>query len=135
MPSFSAVLITYNEENDLPQALASLDGLAGEIIVVDSGSTDRTCDLARERGARVIFREFSGFDEQKNFAAGMCSHERMFSMDAAEVGGPGWRAALSAWKQTRPECVAHEVGRRTNYRGRWIQHSGWSPDYHLRLYR
>jgi glycosyltransferase involved in cell wall biosynthesis len=135
MPSFSAVLITYNEENDLPQALASLDGLADEIIVVDSGSTDRTCDLARERGARVFFREFSGFDEQKNFAAGMASHEWMFSMDADEVVGPELRASLSAWKQTRPECVAYEVGRRTNYLGRWIQHSGWYPDYHLRLYR
>jgi glycosyltransferase involved in cell wall biosynthesis len=135
MPSFSAVVITYNEEQDLPQVLESLNDLADEVIIVDSGSTDRTCEIARKCGARVFSRQFSAFDVQKNVAAGMASHEWVFSMDADEVVGPELRASLLAWKKTSPECVAYGVGRCTNYLGKWIRHSGWYPDHHLRLYR
>jgi glycosyltransferase involved in cell wall biosynthesis len=135
MPLLSAILITYNEEQDLPQALASLAGLADEIVVVDSGSTDRTCELARQGGARVVVRAFNGFDQQKNFAAGQASHDWVLSLDADEAVSPDLRASLLAWKQGVPECVAYQVGRRTNYLGKWIWHSGWYPDYHLRLYR
>ena len=135
MPPFSAILITYNEERDLPQALASLEGLADEIVVVDSGSVDRTCELARERGAKVVSRRFTAFDEQKNFAASQASQDWVFSLDADEAVGPELRASLRVWKESIPECVAYQVGRRTNYLGKWIRHSGWYPDYHLRLYR
>jgi glycosyltransferase involved in cell wall biosynthesis len=135
MPLLSAILITYNEERDLPQALASLAGLADEIVVVDSGSADRTCELARQSGARVAVHVFSGFDEQKNFAAELASHDWVFSIDADEVVSPELRASLLAWKQSIPEAVAYQVGRRANYLGKWIWHSGWYPEYHLRLYR
>ena len=94
MPLLSAILITYNEERDLPQALASLQGVADEIVVVDSGSTDRTCELARQRGARVVLRPFSGFGEQKNFAAAQASHDWVLSLDADEALEP--RAAFLA---------------------------------------
>lgn len=135
MPLLSAILITCNEERDLPQALASLQGLADEIVVVDSGSTDLTCELARRGGARVLSRAFNGFDQQKNFAADQAAHDWVFSLDADEVVGPELRASLLAWKQSAPDCVAYQVGRRTNYLGKWIRHSGWYPEYHLRLYR
>jgi glycosyltransferase involved in cell wall biosynthesis len=135
MPPLTAILITYNEERDLPQTLASLQGVADEIVVVDSGSTDRTCELARQGGAHVVFRAFSGFDEQKNFAAEQASHDWVFSLDADEIVSPELRASLLAWKQSVPACVAYQVGRRTNYLGKWIRHSGWYPEYHLRLYR
>jgi glycosyltransferase involved in cell wall biosynthesis len=135
MPLLSAILITYNEERDLPQALASLQGLADEIVVVDSGSTDRTCELARQRGARVISRPFSGFAEQKNFAADQASHDWVFSLDADEAVSPELRSSLLAWKESASDCVAYQVARRTSYLGKWIRHSGWYPQYHLRLYR
>jgi glycosyltransferase involved in cell wall biosynthesis len=135
MPPLSAILITYNEEQDLPQALASLAGVADEIVVVDSGSTDRTCEIARQAGARVVSRTFGGFDQQKNFAAEQASHNWVLSIDADEALGPELRASLLVWKQSMPECVAYQVGRRTNYLGKWIRHSGWYPEYHLRLYR
>jgi glycosyltransferase involved in cell wall biosynthesis len=135
MPPLSAILITYNEERDLPQALASLAGMADEVVVVDSGSTDRTCELARRGGARVVSRTFDGFDAQKNFAAEQASHTWVLSMDADEAVSPELRASLLAWKQSVPEYVAYQVGRRTNYLGKWIRHSGWYPEYHLRLYR
>jgi glycosyltransferase involved in cell wall biosynthesis len=135
MPLLSAILITYNEERDLPQALASVQGLVDEIVVVDSGSTDRTCELARQGGALVTFRRFSGFAEQKNFAAEQASHDWVLSLDADEAVSPELRASLLAWKASAPDCVAYEVTRRTSYLGKWIRHSGWYPQYHLRLYR
>jgi glycosyl transferase family 2 len=135
MPAFSAILITCNEERDLPQTLASLAGLADEIVVVDSGSTDRTCELARQAGAKVVSREFNGFGQQKNFAAEQASHDWVFSLDADEAVSPELRASLLAWKRSEPQCVAYEVGRKTNYIGKWIRYSGWYPEYHLRLYR
>jgi len=135
MPLLSAILITCNEERDLPQALASLGGLADEIVVLDSGSTDHTCELARQGGARVVFQPFSGFAEQKNFAAAQASHAWVLSLDADEALSPELRSSLLAWKASRPDCVAYQVGRRTNYLGKWIRYSGWYPEYHLRLYR
>jgi glycosyltransferase involved in cell wall biosynthesis len=135
MPLLSATLITYNEQRDLPQALTSLAGLADEIVVVDSGSTDRTCELARQAGARVIARPFNGFDAQKNFAAEQAAHEWVLSLDADEAISPELRASLLAWKQAVPDAAAYQVGRRTNYLGEWIRHSGWYPEYHVRLYR
>jgi glycosyltransferase involved in cell wall biosynthesis len=135
MPLLSATLITYNEERDLPQALASLEGVADEFVVVDSGSTDCTCELARQHGARVAFHPISGFDEQKNFAAAQASHDWVLSLDADEALSPELRSSLLAWKAGTPGCVAYQVGRRTNYLGKWIRHSGWYPEFHLRLYR
>lgn len=135
MPLLSAILITYNEERDLPQALASVEGVADEIVVVDSGSTDRTCELARQFGARVAFRPFSGFGEQKNFAAAQASHDWVLSLDADEALSPELHSSLLAWKTSAPGCVAYQVARRTNYLGKWIRYSGWYPEYHLRLYR
>jgi glycosyltransferase involved in cell wall biosynthesis len=135
MPPLSAILIVYNEERDLPQTLHSLQGLADEIVVVDSGSTDRTCELARQAGAVVLQRDFTDFADQKNFAATAASHEWVLSVDADEVVSPELRSSVQIWKQGSPHCVAYQVGRRTSYLGKWIRHSGWYPQYHLRLYR
>ena len=84
MPAISAILITYNEQSDLPDALQSLRGVADEIVVVDSGSADRTREIARELGARVVSRPFTNFGEQKNFAAAQAAHDWVLSLDADE---------------------------------------------------
>lgn len=135
MPPISAILITYNEELDLPQALASLAGVADEIVVVDSGSTDGTREIATAAGARVLVRAFTNFGEQKNFAASQAAHDWLLSLDADEALSPELRAALLEWKQREPDRAAYEVSRRTNYLGGWIAHSGWYPEYRVRLYR
>ncbi|HEY1865607.1 MAG TPA: glycosyltransferase family 2 protein [Candidatus Acidoferrales bacterium] len=135
MPPLSAILITFNEERDLPTALASLAGVADEIVVVDSGSTDRTCEIARQAGARVIIRAFTNFADQKNFAASLALHDWVLSLDADEALSPELRASIAAWKQRQPEHDAYEIARRTNYLGGWIRHSGWYPEYQVRLYR
>ena len=109
MPPISAVLITYNEESDLPRALASLAGVADEIVVVDSGSTDRTCEIAREAGARVLHRPFDQYDEQKNFAASQAAHDWVLALDADEALSPELHASLVAWKQREPDrdCLSN----------------------------
>jgi glycosyltransferase involved in cell wall biosynthesis len=135
MPPITAALITYNEEQDLPQALRSLAGVADEVVVVDSGSTDRTRDIAGDFGARVVSRPFSDFADQKNFAASQAAHDWVLVLDADEVLSPELRASLIAWKQREPDCVAYRVARKTNYLGAWILHSGWYPDYITRLQR
>jgi glycosyltransferase involved in cell wall biosynthesis len=135
MPPITAALITFNEERDLPQALASLAGVADEFVIVDSGSTDRTGDVAREFGARFIHRAFTDFAEQKNFAADQAAHNWVLVLDADEVLSPELRASLLRWKQREPDCVAYRVSRKTNYLGAWILHSGWYPDYIIRLQR
>lgn len=135
MPAISAILITYNEQSDLPEALQSLRGLADEIVVVDSGSTDRTCEIARDLGARVVSRPFTNFGEQKNFAAAQAAHNWVFSLDADERLSGELRESIAAWKQSQPEYVAYRINRRPNYLGGWIRHSGWYPEYCVRLYR
>jgi len=135
MPLVSAVIITYNEEADLPQALASVTGVADEIVVIDSGSTDQTCETARRLGARVLQRAFTNFGDQKNFAASQAAHDWVLSIDADERLSPELRQSLLSWKQSQPELVAYEVARKTNYLGAWILHSGWYPNYLTRLYR
>jgi glycosyltransferase involved in cell wall biosynthesis len=135
MPPISAVLITYNEEIDLPRALASLAGVADELVVVDSGSTDRTCEIAREAGALVLHRPFDQYDQQKNFAASQAAHNWVLALDADEALSPELRASLASWTQTEPAEIAYQVATRSNYLGGWIGHSGWYPEYRIRFYR
>jgi glycosyltransferase involved in cell wall biosynthesis len=135
MPAISAILITYNEEHDLPEALQSLHGVADEIVVVDSGSSDNTCDIARQCGARVLSRAFTNFGDQKNFAASQAAHDWVLSLDADERLSSELRDSILAWKRNAPEFIAYQVNRKPNYLGGWIRHSGWYPEYSVRLYR
>lgn len=135
MPAISAILITYNEEADLRQALDSVAGIADETVVVDSRSTDRTCEIARSAGARVAERPFTDFSEQKNFAASLATNDWVFSIDADEALSPELRDSLAKWKRSQPERDAYAVARRTNYLGAWVRHSGWYPNRCIRLYR
>src|SRR3954462_10209291 len=100
MPPLSVVFITLNEERDLPVALKSVQGVADEIVVVDSGSTDRTCAIAREFGGKVLSRAFTTFGEQKNFAAMQARNDWVLSLDADEVLSPELRDSLLQWKST-----------------------------------
>ncbi len=135
MPALTATLISYNEELDLPRALASLAGIADEIVLVDSESTDRTCDIAREFGARVYSRKLSSLAEQKNYAASQGTNDWILSIDCDEELSPELRSSILDWKKTVPVQAGYDFPRLTNYLGGWIRHSGWYPDCKLRLYR
>jgi len=135
MNRISACLITLNEEHNLPRALDSLRGIADEIVVVDSGSTDRTLEIARERGAATFHRAWTNYSEQKNYAAERATHDWILSLDADEELSTSLQSSLLHWKETPPAGNVYEVSRRTWYLGAWIRHSGWYPDFQRRLYR
>lgn len=135
MNRLTVTLITRDEEKNLPRALASLGNLADEILVVDSGSTDHTCELARQRGARVLERAWTNYGDQKNFAATHAAHDWILNLDADEELSPELQTSLRQWKTEAPAAVAYRIRRKARYLGRWIHHSGWYPDPKLRLYR
>lgn len=135
MNRISACLITLDEEHNLPRALSSLNEIADEIVVVDSGSSDRTEEIARKHGAEFHFRSWTHYAEQKNYAASLARHEWILSLDADEELSSALQSAILDWKKRKPEYDAYEVARRVWYLGKWIKHSGWYPDFKTRLYR
>jgi len=135
MIRLSVCLITLNEEHNLPRALASLREIADEIVVVDSGSTDRTEAIAREHGAAYFERAWTNYSEQKNFAAERARNDWILSLDADEELSSVLQTSLLDWKKREPKFSVYEVARKTWYLGAWIKHSGWYPDFQRRLYR
>jgi len=129
----SATIITLNEERNLPRALESLD-CVDEVVLVDSGSTDRTCEIACRHGARVLTNPWPGYAAQKNFAAAQASHDWILSLDADEALSEPLSAAVTRLRQQGPQAAAYGMPRRAQYLGRWILHSGWYPDEKVRLY-
>jgi glycosyltransferase involved in cell wall biosynthesis len=119
----SATIITYNEERNIARAIESLR-CCDEIIVVDSGSSDRTVELATNMGARVVESPWPGYAKQKNLAAERASHDWILSLDA-EI----WHI-----KKHGPTHDAYVMPRLAKYLGQWIFHSGWYPDQKVRLY-
>jgi glycosyltransferase involved in cell wall biosynthesis len=136
----SACLITLNEERNLPRCLTSVAPLVDEILVVDSGSTDSTVDLAARFGARVVRQDWLGYVGQKNFAIGQALHEWVLSIDADEEISPELAASITRVKAD-PASVApdapngYQVSRIVYYHGRWIRHGDWYPDRLVRLFR
>ena len=132
--NISATVITLNEENNIAAALESL-AWADEIIVVDSQSTDRTVEIARQFTDRIYVRAWPGYTAQKNFAAQQASFDWVFSLDADERVSQELATELQRLKlASEPTVAAFEMARLTFYLGRWIRHSGWYPDHKVRLY-
>ena len=131
----SAVVITRNEEANIEAALLSLEGIASEIVVVDSHSTDRTVKLARKHTDKVTERTWTNFADQKNFGNDQASHPWILSLDADERLSPELRDEMKAMLEDEPDCAAFSMPRRVFYLGRWIRHSGWYPDRKVRLFR
>jgi glycosyltransferase involved in cell wall biosynthesis len=133
VPAISVTIITRNEAARLPAALASV-AWADEIVVVDSGSTDGTQDIARRASARLEVREWPGYAAQKNYAAALARHDWVFSLDADERLTPQLATSLQEWRTREPGHAAYRVRRVSWYFGRWIRTTDWYPDPQTRLY-
>lgn len=132
MPKLSVTIITKDEEHDIAGALASV-AWADEVVVVDSGSSDRTVDIARRHTERVIVRDWPGYIEQKNFAAAQASHDWILSLDADERVTPALADEIRRVLDS-PSHAAYEMPRVTWHLGRWIRGTDWYPDRQTRVY-
>jgi len=133
MQKLSVTIITLNEEQNIRDALESVKW-ADEIVVVDSGSTDKTVEICKEYTDKVFYNPWPGYMSQKNLAIDKASHAWIFSIDADERVTPLLASEIQeALKE--PKADAYAVPRHVFYVDRWIDHSGWYPDYKIRLFR
>ena len=133
MIRLSVVIITFNEEHNIERCLNSLLGVADEIIVVDSHSTDRTKEICNKHGVKFFEHPFEGHIEQKNYACSLTTFDHILSVDADEALSPELKDEIlklkSDWQKD-----GYYINRLTNYCGKWIRHCGWYPDRKLRLF-
>jgi glycosyltransferase involved in cell wall biosynthesis len=129
----TATIITLNEERNIARAIESLR-CCDEIVLVDSGSVDRTVELAANLGVRVVESPWHGYATQKNYAAEQATHDWILSLDADEALSESLEGEIWTLKKKGPSCDAYTMPRLAQYLGRWILHSGWYPDRKIRLY-
>jgi len=129
----SAVVIAFNEERNIGRCLDSLTGVADEVVVVDSYSTDKTRSICQSKGVRFIRHRFEGHIEQKNYAMQQAGYNHILSLDADEVLSDRLKKSIVAEKNNWG-YDAYTLNRLTNYCGRWIKHCGWYPDTKIRLW-
>ena len=131
----SVAIITLNEEHNLPRCLASVADLATAIVVIDSGSNDKTGEIARQAGAVFEFHQWPGYVAQKNVALRRCTQPWVLSLDADETLSPELAEAIRQLFATgTPNVTGYFVNRRSWYLGQWIWHA-WYPEWRLRLVR
>jgi len=130
----SVVIITKNEAKNVAICLDSLQGIADEIIVIDSFSTDETREICLKYGALFFQREWNGYSEAKNFGNDKARYDWILSIDADEALSPELRKSILEIKKTGSQNYFYTFNRLTNYCGQWIRHGGWYPDTKLRLF-
>ncbi len=137
MPQLSAVLIAQDEERTIGKVLAAIKDIADEIVLVDSGSTDRTIDIARSFDARVIFQTWLGYAAQKNFAIEQARNEWILSLDADEIITPELAAEIKETlsRNDLESIDGFRIARLMHVGDRAIAHGGFYPDKQLRLFR
>ena len=132
--SLSVVIITLNEEANLARTLASV-AWADEIIVLDSGSTDRTREVAESFRAKFFAEPWKGFAAQKNSALAKATGDWILSLDADEEVEPALAEEIRTVLAANPSVAGFWIPRKNFFLGRWIRHGGFYPDPKLRLFR
>ena len=134
MEQLSVAIITRNEERNLERCLNALQGVADEIVVVDSYSTDGTVDICRRYGCKVTLREFQGFGSQRQYAVGLTTHKYVLCIDAAEVIDETLRRHIMALKETGFEHREYKITIQNYFCGEPLSHSGYEPGECVRLF-
>lgn len=132
MNKLSAAIITKNEEKNISDCLKSV-AFADEIVVVDSGSTDKTVEIARNFGCRVFVEDWKGDGPQKNSAIDKCSHEWVLIVDADERIPDETKVEIRRLIEKNKGADAYSFPRKNYFHNRWIKHCGWWPDRIIRL--
>jgi len=138
MQPLSVIILTYNEEVNLPACMESLKGLDCDIFVVDSGSTDRTLEIAKAAGASVVGHPFEHYAAQRNWSQHNlpCLGEWLLHLDADERLTPELIREINLVMHAPPQGIdGFLLRKRTVFMHRWIKHGGHYPSYHLRLFR
>jgi len=132
----SLSIVSCDEEVNLRRCLASVAGLAREIVVVDSGSKDGTLEVARAFGARVVHQDWLGYRDQKNVALGLCTQPWVLALDCDEEVSLELREALVRFFESGDDgrFAGAEMARKVFFLGRWITHGDWYPDRKIRLF-
>lgn len=133
MREISAVIITKNEERNIERCLISLKGVADEIIVVDSFSTDKTAEICKRLKVWFVENTFADYASQKNYGNSLTQFPYILSLDADEALSLELRKSIQKWKKQGGADVL-KVNRLTNFCGDWVKHGGWYPDAKYRLF-
>ena len=128
----TAVIITKDEEQHIGACIKSMIGLVDELIVVDSGSKDKTVSIAKGLGATVFIKDWEGYGVNKNYGADRAKHQWILSIDADEVVDDKLKLAIQQQELRSGELYL--INNITNYCGHWIKYSEWRPAYKYRLY-
>lgn len=133
MQKLSVTIITLNEEANIRACFESVKW-ADEILVSDSGSSDRTVEICKEYGAKVFSDGWYGFGRQKNLIAGRVVNNWILNIDADERVTPELKKEIEE-VLNNGDCDGYNISRKNFFGNKWIRHCGWYPDYNLRLYR
>ncbi|PLX04984.1 MAG: glycosyltransferase family 2 protein [Marinilabiliales bacterium] len=134
MVNISVVIIAFNEERDISRCLKSVVDIADEIVVVDSFSTDKTVEIAKSFGSKVITHEFNSYIDQKNYALKQAEYNIVLSLDADEELSKKLKNSILEVKKQGFDYDGYSMNRLTRIGDKWINHSGWYPDTKLRLF-
>ncbi len=131
--SFCTIIL--NEEKNIKALIENINEIADEIIVIDSGSTDRGLKIAKEMGVKVLYNEWIDYTSQKNFAISKASNEWVFVLDADERLSDELKKNIKIIKAKETDKDGFLIARKSFYLGKWINHSGWYPERRIRFFK
>ncbi len=133
MPKLSVVIITFNEEKNIAVCLDSIQGIADDVVIVDSFSTDNTMSICKQYAVNFIQHTWEGYSATKNYANAQAKYDWILSLDADEAVSDELKQSILKAKE-KTELTTYKFNRLTNYCGQWIKHCGWYPDAKTRIF-
>ncbi len=130
----SVVIVAKNEEKTIGRAIESVKDIASEILVIDSGSTDKTTQIAKDKGAKVVFNKWKGYPKQVQFGIDKANNDYILVIDADEEVSDELKESIIKLFKPYPEFHCYKVPRKTFYLGNFLKHT-WYPEWRIRLFK